>query len=103
MPICKSTYRVPKPSKIPPNPVSIGEHIKKRRLEQGIFQKEVAKIIGVTENSIYNWENNLTKPPYRFLPKIIKFLSYNPLKAQNLTLGEQIIYNRKINDLSHNR
>ena len=103
LPICKITLRAQKPSNIPQNPVSIGEHIKKRRLEQGLFQREVAKIIGVTENSVYSWENNSTEPPNRFIPKIIEFLGYNPLKAQNLTLGEHIIYYRKINGLSQKK
>jgi len=41
----------------PANPKTIGEHIRKRRMDLGLMQREVAKIIGVTESTIWNWEN----------------------------------------------
>lgn len=41
----------------PSNPKTIGEHIRKRRMDLGLEQKEVAKIIGVPESSIWNWEH----------------------------------------------
>jgi len=40
----------------PANLTSIGEHIRKKRIDLGLMQKEVAKIIGVTESTIWNWE-----------------------------------------------
>lgn len=48
------------------------------RLDRGLFQKQVAKEIGVDSFTILNWETNATKPRFRFLPAIIRFLGYNP-------------------------
>jgi len=45
----------------PTNPVTIGDHIRKRRMDLGLLQREVAEIIGVTESSIWNWEHG-TEP-----------------------------------------
>jgi len=78
-PICKTTLKALKPSKLPQNPVSIGEHIKKRRLEQRFSQKGLAQILGVNECTIWHWENNYYQPQTRFLSKIIEFLEYNPI------------------------
>jgi len=89
-----------KPSNIPQNPQSLGEHIRKRRLEQNLFQKDVARIIGVEETSIYNWEKNLSTPSIKYIPKIIEFLGYNPEIFSQKTWGEKLIYYRKIHGLS---
>ena len=39
-----------------------GLYIKKRRKELGYSQKELAKIIGVSDNTIYNYEKGATIP-----------------------------------------
>jgi DNA-binding XRE family transcriptional regulator len=52
---------------------TVGDHIRKKRLDLGLQQHEVAEAIGVTESTIWNWEHG-TKPLAKYLPKIIKFL-----------------------------
>lgn len=103
MPICQITLKAQKPSHIPQNPQSIGEHIRKRRLEQNLFQADVARLIGVEETSIYNWESNRSNPSVKYIPKVIKFLGYIPEIFPNKTLGEQLIYYRKIHGLSQKK
>ena len=44
----------------------------------GLFQKEAAERIGVTTDTITNWELNRTEPEIQYLPKIIAFLGYVP-------------------------
>tara|TARA_B100000315_G_scaffold32482_1_gene27385 strand:+ start:275 stop:496 length:222 start_codon:yes stop_codon:yes gene_type:complete len=56
----------------PLNPKTIGEHIRKRRMDLGLEQKDLAKIIGVTESSIWNWENGWN-PSKRYMKKIEGF------------------------------
>jgi len=68
------------PDGYPVNPQTIGEHIRKKRMDNRLMQSEVANIIGVSEESIWNWENR-TQPHMRYLPKITKFLGYIPLKS----------------------
>ncbi|MCX5857577.1 MAG: helix-turn-helix transcriptional regulator, partial [Deltaproteobacteria bacterium] len=46
----------------PKSPKKIGERIRKRRMDLKLFQRDVAGIIGVTENTINNWENCEIKP-----------------------------------------
>jgi DNA-binding XRE family transcriptional regulator len=41
---------------------SLGERIKKWRLEQGLFQEELATMIGIDEMTTVNWEKERTKP-----------------------------------------
>jgi len=40
----------------------LGERIRKWRLERGLFQRDLAKLIGVDEMTIVNWEKGRTKP-----------------------------------------
>ena len=60
------------------NPKTIGEHIRKVRMDRNLLQKDVAKIIGVTEDCVTNWENNRSTPQIRYLPMIHDFLGYIP-------------------------
>lgn len=40
----------------PENPKTFGEHLRKARIDAGLLIKDLAKQIGVNENSITNWE-----------------------------------------------
>ncbi|MDO8272420.1 MAG: helix-turn-helix transcriptional regulator [Gammaproteobacteria bacterium] len=59
-------------------PTTIGEHIKRRRLELGLYQKDVAKLFGITLFTIINWEKGRTKPTVKFIPSVIQFLGFDP-------------------------
>jgi len=43
-------------------------------MDMGLFQKNVAKIIGVSTDTITNWEKGRTKPSLKNLGKIMQFL-----------------------------
>jgi DNA-binding XRE family transcriptional regulator len=51
---------------------TLGERIKKWRLEHGLFQVDLAKKIGVSEMSIVNWEKGRTKPNKQSLERLEK-------------------------------
>jgi transcriptional regulator with XRE-family HTH domain len=57
---------------------TIGDHIKKIRLDRGLRQRDVAKIIGVDPFTILNWETGATNTKFRYLPAINRFLGDNP-------------------------
>ena len=87
MPFCGFALTAP----IPPDPayptelVTVGNRIRKRRLDLGLLQREVAAEIGVDASSVYNWENGRTEPELRHLPAIIRFLGYDPkVEARHL-------------------
>jgi DNA-binding XRE family transcriptional regulator len=69
-------------------PATLGEHIKRKRLQLGLYQKDIAKQIGVTLFSIVHWETGFSQPMTRYLPMIIKFLGYNPMPGMPRTIPE---------------
>jgi transcriptional regulator with XRE-family HTH domain len=58
-----------------------------------LHQKDVAKIIGVTTSSIWNWEHGL-EPELRYQPQIITFLGYIPFDCPTDTMGRLAWYKR---------
>jgi DNA-binding XRE family transcriptional regulator len=82
---------------------SIGLHLKKRRLELNLFQKDVAKRIGVTEESVMYWETGFALPQIQYAPKIIEFLGHNPYPYETETFGGRIKLYRLLNGLSHKK
>ena len=89
----------PKDANYPREIVSIGDHIRARRIELGLLQRQIAARIGVTISSVLNWEKNRSVPSLRFSPRVMLFLGYDPyvgkvlfsiadkLKAQRTKLG----------------
>jgi DNA-binding transcriptional regulator YiaG len=73
--------------------VTIGDHIRKRRLDLGLFQRQIAVQFGVDEASVWNWEKCGMKPESRYLPGIISFLGYNPL-PEPTGLAARIVWAR---------
>jgi len=84
----------PKHFQYPKELKSLGDHIRKRRLDQGLFQRQVAEKIGVSEETIYNWECHKSSPHVHHLPRVIRFLGYSPLPAAR-TKGENLVRTRR--------
>lgn len=105
LPFSRLNANVPKPLEIQhvANPQTLGQHIRKKRAQLRIMQKEVALQIGVSEDCITNWENERSIPQIQFFPKIVQFLGYNPFEIGNQTLGEKIKAYRLKNGLSHRK
>jgi DNA-binding XRE family transcriptional regulator len=84
LPFCRASLKAnrPAPQGYPAKPATLGEHIKKRRLDLKLFQKDVARMIGVDDTSIWNWKNNQSKPVSRLAPKIWGFLGYCPVNLR---------------------
>ena len=63
--------------KYPKNPKTLGERIRKARMDKGLLIRELASQIGVTEDTVINWEIRGIKSRdkvYKRLRKIL-FLS----------------------------
>jgi transcriptional regulator with XRE-family HTH domain len=54
----------------------LGERIKKWRLEQGLFQRDLAKMVGVDAMTIVNWEKGKTIPLPTKLKNLIEIMSF---------------------------
>ena len=105
MPFCKVTLKCQKPASIayPKKLKTLGDHLRKKRLDLRIQQEEVAKKLNTSTTSIYNWENNRTSPSLYSIPKIIKFLGYIPASLKARSLGEKIATSRRLLDLTQKK
>jgi DNA-binding transcriptional regulator YiaG len=54
-------------------PISVGDHIRKKRLKLGLFQREVAELLEVSPWTVMNWEKGRTAPPVSSVPAILDF------------------------------
>ena len=80
---------------------TLGDHLKKKRLDLGLFQKDVAKQLGVSLFSVLSWEKNRAEPELRFIPRIITFLGYLPFTdILNKPLDEKILLVQQLYGLS---
>ena len=104
LPFCHSQLRAPKPPSInyPREINTLGDHIRKRRLDLNLLQKQVADQIGVHEQTITGWERNATSPEIHFIPAILNFLGYNPI-PQAQTLPDRLVSMRKMLGLSQRK
>ncbi|MFX1487423.1 MAG: helix-turn-helix domain-containing protein [Promethearchaeota archaeon] len=59
----------------PAEPATLGDVIRKLRIEQGMLQRELAEAIGVNETSVYNWENSRTRPKGKYVKRIEEYFS----------------------------
>jgi len=62
----------------PSHPNTVGERLRRRRIDLSLLQREVGQRMGVHCLSVTNWELNRTTPEFRHLPAIISFLGYDP-------------------------
>jgi transcriptional regulator with XRE-family HTH domain len=80
---------------IPAEPQTLGQHLKRRRLQLHLMQAEVASRLCVHIESVKNWERGVTSPMIQHVPKIVEFLGYNPEQRPEV-LAELIVYWRRV-------
>lgn len=57
--------------------ITIGDVIRKLRIERGLYQKQLARGIGVDEVTIVNWEKSRTRPGGKYVKRLEEFFSKN--------------------------
>ena len=59
--------------------MKIGEKIKELRIEKGLSQMQLAKIVGVSQKAIDYWERNVNEPKASYIIALVKTfeLSYD--------------------------
>jgi transcriptional regulator with XRE-family HTH domain len=57
---------------------TLGDHFKKDRLLRGLIRREAAAVLGVSEETIENWETGKTVPRAGLRERITRFLEYIP-------------------------
>ncbi|MGH7517021.1 MAG: helix-turn-helix domain-containing protein [Gemmatimonadales bacterium] len=68
---------------------TLGDHLRQRRLNLGLLQREVAERLGVDHCTVTNWELNRSSPALRFVPRIIGLLGFDP-SPPGASLGERL-------------
>ena len=76
------TIKRPKnhPKSYPLEPKTLGEKIRKHRMDLGLFQKDVARFVGVKTDTVTNWEKGRTIPNKKHQMKLQKFLEIKKFK-----------------------
>ncbi|MFC2027731.1 helix-turn-helix domain-containing protein [Chloroflexota bacterium] len=97
MPFCHFVLRAPKPvSKDYPLELNtLGDHLRKVRLDRNLLQRDVAQTLGVDPLTVTNWEKNHSAPQLHFIPAIIAFLGYLPVDNSTESFGEGIVRARQ--------
>lgn len=104
LPRCRRVLRCSKPRRrdYPEAPRTLGEHLKRRRLDLGLRQRDVAAELGVTAQTVRNWESGKHQPPVRAIPGIhavLRFCPFNP----TWTFGQRLRAAREAQGLSRRR
>lgn len=84
----------PLPEAYPRELLTLGDHLRKRRLDLGLLHKEVAERLGVTRDTVRNWERNRTAPVARLVPGIARFLGYLPWRVPESFADRFALYRR---------
>lgn len=58
------------PKGYPIIPKTLAEKIRKHRMDMGLFQRDVARFVGVATDTVTNWEKGRHQPNSRYLAKI---------------------------------
>ena len=98
LPFCHLALTAAKPRNpaYPASLTTLGDRLRARRLDLGLFQKDVAAQIICTVDSITNWELNRCQPELPYIPRIIKFLGYDPFEPdQDEALGQRLRKHRR--------
>jgi transcriptional regulator with XRE-family HTH domain len=102
LPFCHLTLTCKKPtdSKYPTELRTLGDHLRKRRLDLGLLQAAVGSQIGVTACTVKNWELGHNSPETRHLPAIHEFLGYQPFEPNRHSFSEMLRFFRRAAGLS---
>jgi transcriptional regulator with XRE-family HTH domain len=71
-------------------PRTIGDHIRKRRLQLGWGATQLAALLDVSKDTVYNWEHGRSKPVIRHMPRIERFLGHSLTLPTSKGLGEMV-------------
>jgi transcriptional regulator with XRE-family HTH domain len=104
LPFCHLRLKAKKPlsKRYPKELITIGDHIRKHRLDRGLQQNQVALLICVDKTTIMNWERGHRTPAIRHVPEIIRFLGYVPFSVGD-SLPERLRAYRRVHGISRKK
>ncbi|HSU27047.1 MAG TPA: helix-turn-helix domain-containing protein [Chitinophagaceae bacterium] len=69
---------------------TVGDHIRAWRINNKLFQADIAKRLGVCEDTVVGWEMRNRKPTVKQMPGIIQMIGYLPIEVDASTFGGRI-------------
>ena len=97
------TSQRPKHFRYPKEVLTVGDELRKVRIDRGLTQHEVARMIGVNRNFVYEFELNKRAHTIYALHKVFLFLGYipNTLTIDEGTLRGKLFAHRIINGYTY--
>lgn len=86
----------------PENPGTVGEHLRKRRLDLRQTQVQTARQFGITPTAYIKWESGHIVPSVSKWPEVLRFLAYDPLPPP-VTFAESVTALRRALGLDKRR
>jgi transcriptional regulator with XRE-family HTH domain len=104
LPFCHFAIKAKKPrnSDYPTTLTTLGDHLRAKRLDLRLTQKQLAKQLRLEKTTINNWETNRSVPVIRLVPRIIEFLGYTPYRSPK-ALAQRLLMRRRLLGLSQKR
>ena len=95
---CQIQLRGKKPTNpaYPAELKTLGDHLRKVRLDRGLSQPNVADVLKVSTDMVTCWELNRNQPTAKFAKVIIDFLGYLPFKSDGHSFGKKLYFARLI-------
>lgn len=90
--------KTPPPKAMPCELKTIGDHVRAARVSRGLEQREVASLLGVTESTVWNWEDGRSSPPIHRCQTVIEFIGYHPFPRPR-TFAEELVSFRRLKGL----
>lgn len=59
-------------------PETLGEHLRRKRVDMGMTNVQLAQILGVTYQTVEKWEHNRVLIGPKSRVKVLAFLGYDP-------------------------
>ncbi len=63
---------------VPTEPKTVGEFLRKRRLDLGKLQSQVADLLGVSKRTLSLWETDQVYPAWAYQPRLVEYLGHDP-------------------------
>lgn len=102
LPFCERTIRAPKPRPYAKQLSTLGDRLLAYGRDHGLTTRQIASRIGVTPQTLRNWERNRTKAEVRYYPEILTLVGDLAL-GPTQTLGARCRAERRKRGLSAER